>query len=136
MVERGCSLDVISYNILINGYCKGKKIDEAMRLFHEMSNKGMIPNVVTYNTLIGGFCQVKRPQAALELFHNMQAFGQHQNPKTYANLLDGLLKNKQIAEAMALFQEAYNCKRTLPTKGLQPDVPTYNIMIRGYAKRD
>ena len=55
MVEKGCSPDVFSYTILINGYCKIKKIDEAMHLFHEMSNKGMIPNVVTYNNLIIGF---------------------------------------------------------------------------------
>ena len=55
MVEKGCSPNVYSYTILINGYCKNKRIDEAMHLFHEMSNKGLTPNVVTYSTLIGGF---------------------------------------------------------------------------------
>ena len=61
IVERGCSLDVFSYNILMNGYCKNKRIDEAMHLFHKMSNKGVTIDVVTYNTLIGGFCRVERP---------------------------------------------------------------------------
>ncbi|KAL4602077.1 hypothetical protein ACB092_10G026300 [Castanea dentata] len=127
MVERGCSPNEFSYNILINGYCKS------------------------------GFCRVERPQAALELFHNMQAFGQHPDSQTYAILLDGLLKNKQISKAMALFQDKRlkhntliyynilingfcNLKKlttarelfySLPTKGLQPDVPTFNIMIKG-----
>ena len=61
MVERGRSPNVFSYNILINGYCKNKRIDEARSLFDEMSNKGVAPNVVTYSTLIGGFCEVERP---------------------------------------------------------------------------
>ena len=69
-----------------------------MRIFHEMSNKGVIPNVMTYNTLIDRFFKVERPQATLELFHKMQACGQHPDPLTYAILLDGFCKNRRIAE--------------------------------------
>ena len=56
MVEWGCSPNVVSYNTLINGFCKEKRIDEEINLFHVMSNKGVTPDVVTYSTLIGGFC--------------------------------------------------------------------------------
>ena len=41
MAKRGCSPDVVSYNILMNRYCKNKRIDDAMSLFHKMSNKGV-----------------------------------------------------------------------------------------------
>ena len=63
------------------GFVKIKlKIDEAMNLFNEVSNKGVTPNVVTYNTLIGGFCRVEGHKVALELFHKMQACGQPLDP--------------------------------------------------------
>ena len=91
---------MFSYNILINGYCRSKRIDVAMHLFHDMSNKGLVLDVVTYSTLIDGLCRVERPQAALELFPKMRACGQHPNPRTYAILLDGLFKNKNFVEAM------------------------------------
>ncbi|KAK8633496.1 hypothetical protein V6N13_014341 [Hibiscus sabdariffa] len=39
---------------MINGYCKAKRLVEAMELFHEISQKGPIPNTVTYNTLMQG----------------------------------------------------------------------------------
>jgi pentatricopeptide repeat protein len=42
MISKGCMPNIISYNILINGYCQIKQIDEAKQLFdmkYEMSNK-------------------------------------------------------------------------------------------------
>jgi pentatricopeptide repeat domain-containing protein 1 len=32
VVNKGCKRNVVSYNSLINGYCKNRKVDEAMRL--------------------------------------------------------------------------------------------------------
>jgi pentatricopeptide repeat protein len=82
---------------------KDKRIDEAMSLFCEMTNNGMIPTFVTYNTLVGGFYQVGRPKTALELFYRMQGIGQHPNVQTHATLLDGLYKNLHFSKAMSLF---------------------------------
>ncbi|KAK9280077.1 hypothetical protein L1049_013762 [Liquidambar formosana] len=72
------------YSILINGYCKSKRMDDAMRLFEQMSHKGLIPNVIRYNTLIGGFFQLARPRDAHMLLNEMRARGQKplQRPKS------------------------------------------------------
>ena len=40
--------------ITINGLCKIKMVDEAVKLFKEMGHKIVIPNTVTYSTLIDG----------------------------------------------------------------------------------
>jgi pentatricopeptide repeat protein len=76
MIQKCCSLYVVSYNILIHKYYKDKRIDEAINLFREMTNNGMIPTFVTYNILIGRFCQVGRPKTALEILLEMQGIGQ------------------------------------------------------------
>lgn len=33
-------------------------INDALRLFEEMTCKGLVPDVVTYNSLIAGLCKV------------------------------------------------------------------------------
>ncbi|GJY25842.1 staphylococcal-like nuclease CAN2 [Tanacetum coccineum] len=44
----GIAPNISTYSSLINGYCKKKRIDEAIDIFQELPNKGLIPNVVTY----------------------------------------------------------------------------------------
>jgi len=38
--------------VLIDGFCKRGKLEEARKLFHEMPNINMCPNVVTYNAFV------------------------------------------------------------------------------------
>ena len=52
MKVRGHVPDVVTYNSLLNGYCKKSKIDEALHLFHEITEKRMKPDVVTYKTML------------------------------------------------------------------------------------
>ena len=41
--ERGKLPNVISYSTLINGYCKIKMVDEALRLLTEMHQRNLVP---------------------------------------------------------------------------------------------
>ncbi|XP_057990610.1 pentatricopeptide repeat-containing protein At1g63080, mitochondrial [Hevea brasiliensis] len=47
MVRNGI-VDAFSYNILINGCCKSKRIDEAKGLFNEIPKKCLVPSFVAY----------------------------------------------------------------------------------------
>ncbi|XP_052490859.1 pentatricopeptide repeat-containing protein At3g22470, mitochondrial-like [Gossypium raimondii] len=74
-VEKGCALDIRSHNIIINGYCKAKRMDKAMELFDEITQDGPIPDTVTYNTLMQSMCQLGRVSTAFELLVKMCASG-------------------------------------------------------------
>ena len=50
MVERGLS-DVIAYTVLMNGYCKVGRLQEACDLFVQMINSGIKPDVVAYSAI-------------------------------------------------------------------------------------
>ncbi|KAF3606497.1 hypothetical protein DY000_02046240 [Brassica cretica] len=49
--------DVVSYNTLMHGYVKLRKIREAFLLFGELIVRNIRPSVVTYNTLMDGLCE-------------------------------------------------------------------------------
>ncbi|KAM7493290.1 hypothetical protein LguiB_027899 [Lonicera macranthoides] len=124
MKARDGEPNVFTYSILINGYSKSKMIDEALRLFNDMSRKGLIPNIVTYNTIIGGLCDVGKPLDACVLVDEMQTHGQQPNLVTYATLLVCLCKEKRLDEALLLF-------KMIEDNGLVPDIVIYNILVDG-----
>ncbi|CAJ2641917.1 unnamed protein product [Trifolium pratense] len=59
-LQRILTPNVLTYNILINGYCKNKRIDEAMVLLSEMHGKNLAPDTLTYNSLIDALCKCVR----------------------------------------------------------------------------
>ena len=50
--------------------CKKGKLDEGMKLFHEMSNRNICPDVVTYSALIDGLCKEGKLHEASKLLHD------------------------------------------------------------------
>ncbi|XP_058087543.1 pentatricopeptide repeat-containing protein At3g22470, mitochondrial-like [Magnolia sinica] len=124
MVCKGHKPSVVTYAMLINGYCKKQMVDKDMWLFQEMSCKGLKPNVVTYNTLIGGLYRVRRIVAAQELFNEMQAHGQCPNLSTYTILMDGLCKSEHPVEAIKLLNE-------MQIRGIQPNNDVIGVLING-----
>jgi pentatricopeptide repeat protein len=54
MVSKGCSPDIITLNTLIDGCCRAKRVDDGMKLLHEMSRRGLVPDTVSYSILFTG----------------------------------------------------------------------------------
>ncbi|KAB2614847.1 pentatricopeptide repeat-containing protein [Pyrus ussuriensis x Pyrus communis] len=57
MLSKGSMIDARSYNVLINGYCKHKRVDEAQMLVLEMCDMGVVPDTVAYDTLMDAFAR-------------------------------------------------------------------------------
>ncbi|XP_035835786.1 pentatricopeptide repeat-containing protein At3g22470, mitochondrial-like [Helianthus annuus] len=159
---RGLVPGIVTYNSLLNGYCKNQNIEKAMQMFREMAGEGLKPDVVTYNTMLQGLFKVGRCVAARKLFDEMHAQGQIPNQNTYRIVLEGLCNNRQVEEALSLFQLmgdsklnsdivvytilidgagkcgkfhiARNLFHGLSVKGLKPNVRTYNVMIGGFCR--
>ncbi|XP_022546089.1 pentatricopeptide repeat-containing protein At3g22470, mitochondrial [Brassica rapa] len=144
MVSKGCDPDIVTFNILINGYCKAKLVDEGMRVFREISLRGLVADTVTYNTLVQGFCEAGKLDVAKELFQEMVSQGARPDIVTYRILLDGLCDNGELQEALDILEKMQKCKKGSLSEadklfrkmgeedGTAPSECTYNTLIRAH----
>nr|ABN08263.1 Pentatricopeptide repeat [Medicago truncatula] len=51
-IGRGFTLGVVTYTVMIKGYCRMNCLQEAYDLFQDMKRRGIQPNVVTYTVLL------------------------------------------------------------------------------------
>ncbi|CAI9111871.1 OLC1v1012200C1 [Oldenlandia corymbosa var. corymbosa] len=65
----GVELDVAVYTIIIDGFCKSGRLDEAWDMFHSLSLKGFDPDVKTYTAMIEGLCMESLVEEAKNLLH-------------------------------------------------------------------
>lgn len=128
MRKMGVAPTVVSLNVLIKALCKNSgTVDSAIKIFHEMPNRGCPPDSYTYGTLIGGLCKFGRTSEAIEFFREMEAKGCVPTVVTYTSLIHGLCQSKMLSEAMTLFEE-------MTSKGIKPNVFTYSSLMDGLCK--
>ncbi|CAN4076261.1 unnamed protein product [Withania somnifera] len=107
----GCIPDINTSNEIIHGLCRANRIHEAAKLIDRMLLRGFTPDTITYGFSMHAFCQTGRVDEARVLLNKAS----EQNNVLFNTLMNG-----------------YN----MLIKGYQPDVYTYNILIRGLCKRE
>ncbi|KAK8493965.1 hypothetical protein V6N13_029071 [Hibiscus sabdariffa] len=128
-LSRSVSLDVYLCTCMINGFCKGGRIQDALALFSRMENLGISPNVVTYNNIIHGLCKSGRLDEAFQIKQNMTKQGVDPSLITYSVLINGLIKLDKFGEANSVLKE-------MSDKGFIPNEFVYNTLIAGYCKME
>ncbi|PNX82822.1 pentatricopeptide repeat-containing protein mitochondrial-like [Trifolium pratense] len=135
MEHRGDFPDVVSYGVVVSGYCKFGELDKVLKLVDELKRKGSKPNeyiynniIVVYTTLNSGFCKSGDFLAACKLFNEMKHKKIVPDFVTYTSVIHGICKSGKIAEAHEMFNEMF-------VKGFKPDEVTYTALIDvGYCK--
>ncbi|KAG0546390.1 hypothetical protein BDA96_02G443600 [Sorghum bicolor] len=128
-MEVGGFCDIVSCNILIDAFCKAKKVTSALKLFKEMGYKGIQADAVTYGTLINGLYGVGYCNLAEEIFEQMlkaQMIQKEVSPDviTFNTLIYWLGKSSRAIEAVDLF-------RDMRARGVEPDSLTFRYLISG-----
>ncbi|KAL2501750.1 Pentatricopeptide repeat-containing protein [Forsythia ovata] len=68
MLKSNCRLSCFTITILIDGLCKSGNAQDALNLFDEMSERGILPSKVTFTVIMSGLCQARRTDDAYRLF--------------------------------------------------------------------
>ncbi|KAI3474683.1 hypothetical protein Pfo_029868 [Paulownia fortunei] len=121
--------NLITYNILLKGYCQQLQIDKAEDLIREMVNKaGIEPDVVSYNTLIDGCILVDDSAGALTYFNEMRKRGIAPTKVSYTTLMKAFASSGQPKLANKVFDEMLKDPR------VKVDLVAWNMLVEGYCK--
>ncbi|OMO54293.1 hypothetical protein CCACVL1_27903 [Corchorus capsularis] len=122
MVQRGCSIDVLAYNSLLEALCKGGKVDEAYEMFTKMGSSGIEPDACSYSVFIRAYCEANNIHAAFRVLDRMRRYNLVPNLFTYNCIIKKLCKNDKVDDAYQLLTEMIE-------KGISPDTWSYNAIL-------
>ncbi|XVE88928.1 hypothetical protein DITRI_Ditri19aG0109400 [Diplodiscus trichospermus] len=108
-----------TYSILIDGFCKTNRVEQALLLLEEMDEKGFPPCPAAYCSLINSLGKARRYEAASELFQELKENCGRSSARVYAVMIKLLGKCGHLSKALDLFNE-------MKELGCNPDVYTYN----------
>ncbi|KAL4204299.1 hypothetical protein AMTRI_Chr01g131420 [Amborella trichopoda] len=117
---------------------KLRKVDEVVKLLHQIMENGCDSDEIRINTLIGVLYGVDRLarlgkegkiEKAMEFFKGMDQRGGPPDTVSYNTIMDSLCKDGKLGLALNMFYE-------MPEKGCNPNVSTYNTVIHGLVKEE
>uniref|UniRef100_A0A7N0UT48 Pentatricopeptide repeat-containing protein n=1 Tax=Kalanchoe fedtschenkoi TaxID=63787 RepID=A0A7N0UT48_KALFE len=111
-----------TFNILIHGWCKARKVDEAYKVLEEMEACGLSPDTVTYTSFIEAYCRDKDFRKVEETLTEMREKGCRPNVITYTIYAHALGKSKQIKQAFEVYER-------MKIDGCIPDASFYSSLI-------
>ncbi|KAJ4826033.1 hypothetical protein Tsubulata_046368, partial [Turnera subulata] len=123
--ELGITLDLVSYNIAMKGFCKMGDFANAELVVDEIARAGLEPNVITFNTLLNGFYQNQRFADGERIWRQMVEMNISPNKRSYSAKLVGLALERRVEEAVELVEE-------MKSVWIEPDVFCFNALIRGF----
>ncbi|XP_059654099.1 pentatricopeptide repeat-containing protein At4g38150 [Cornus florida] len=112
---------------MLDGLCKDGLVQEAMKLFGLMREKGTIPEVVIYTAVVEGFCKAQKFEDAQRIFRKMQNNGISPNAFSYTVLIQGLYKGKRLEDALDFCVEMLEA-------GHSPNVATFVGLVDGFCR--
>lgn len=123
MRQMGVKPDVVSYNCLIEAYCKGREIEKAYKVFDKMREEDIPPDVISYTSIIGGLGLVGQPDKARDVLKEMKEYGCYPDAAAY----NAAIRNFCIANRLG---DAENLMEEMVGEGLSPNATTYNLFFR------
>ncbi|CAA0842208.1 Pentatricopeptide repeat-containing protein [Striga hermonthica] len=124
MKETGLIPNAVS---MLDGLCKDGLVQEAMKLFGSMREKGTIPEVVVYTAVVEGFCKAQKFEDAVRIFRKMQGNGVDPNAFSYQVLIRGLCGGKKLEDARSFVIEMLEA-------GHAPNIATFTGLVDVYCR--
>ncbi|GMN20268.1 hypothetical protein TIFTF001_047065 [Ficus carica] len=123
MREMGVQPDVVSYNCLVDVYCKGREMEKAFKVVAKMRDEDLQPDVITYTSIIGGLGLAGQPDKARDVLKEMKEDGCYPDVAAYNAVIRNFCIAKRLGDAYSLMDE-------MESKGLNPNAITYNLLFR------
>ncbi|KAI4302861.1 hypothetical protein MLD38_038560 [Melastoma candidum] len=125
--DRRVKLDLVAWNMLVEGYCKLGLVEEAKKVIRNMTEQGFLPDVATYGSLANGISLARKPGEALLLWNEIKERMRSDDPSTTPlkpdmELLDALA---DICVRAAFFKKALEIVACMEENGISPNKTKY-----------
>lgn len=151
-----------TFNILVHGWCKIRRLDKANEYVKEMQQYGLNPDSVTYTCFIETYCNEKDFRKVDSTLNEMQRKGLRPTVVTYTIMMKAFGKAKEMNRSLDVYEkmkqsgcipdnsfysamiinlsksgrlkDAQEVFEDMAQQGVIPNVITYNSMIAAYAE--
>ncbi|KAK8697093.1 hypothetical protein V6N13_113255 [Hibiscus sabdariffa] len=128
MASCNVALDAKAYIVVVNEYCKLRKIDEAISLLKGMCERGVGPNVSCFNLVFRTLVELNELDRAILLLIQMPRMGCSPNYVSYSTIICCLCRTKgRMAEVGYLVDDMIQ-------NGLDADATMYGCLLEGYSE--
>merc|ERR1719401_787647 len=125
MTGQGIEPNLITYGIVIKGYCQENKLQEALQVWESMvSTTKYQPDEIMYNTILDGCARKGLYERGMQLLGEMRKSGIHPSNFTLSVLV-------KLASRASLLDRAFEiCKEISETYKFRLNVHVFNNLIQ------
>lgn len=127
MVDKGCSPDVVTYNVKIK-HVHGGEPGDVKSLMEEMVAAGLNPDTISYNYLMTSYFKKGMIEDAEKVYEGLETNGCAPNAATFRTKIFYLCKN-------GLFERGYKVFKESVEKNKIPDFATLRILLEGLVEK-
>ncbi|XP_057738588.1 pentatricopeptide repeat-containing protein At1g11900-like [Arachis stenosperma] len=125
--SRNYSLDLVTYNIVLDILGRTGRVDEMFDVFATMKEAGFVPDTVSYNTVLNGLRKAGRTDMCIVYFKEMSENGIEPDLLTYTALIENFGRSGNAEESLKCFSE-------MKLKGILPSIYIYRSLINNLNK--
>eukprot|EP01017_Pseudomicrothorax_dubius_P044136 TRINITY_DN7436_c0_g1_i1.p1 TRINITY_DN7436_c0_g1~~TRINITY_DN7436_c0_g1_i1.p1 ORF type:complete len:1144 (+),score=400.14 TRINITY_DN7436_c0_g1_i1:97-3528(+) len=125
-------LDEITYNTLIKGCCRSRRLMQAIAFYDEMKTIGILPNRITYNSLIDTCVKTKKMLIAWKFYEEMQRSEITPDNFTYSILINGVKSNNTSKDELLRTLQLLDSIKD--NASFKPDEILYNSLMDACVK--
>ncbi|KAJ3826906.1 hypothetical protein F5880DRAFT_1541297 [Lentinula raphanica] len=127
IIEQGGAPSADAYGgLILNVKDTTDDTSNAMALFRESQQLGVMPNPYLYNNIISKLSKARKADAALELFTSMKASGISPSSITYGAVIGACARVGDAVSAETLYEEM------VQIPNFKPRIPPFNTMMQLY----
>ncbi|OMP11343.1 hypothetical protein CCACVL1_00569 [Corchorus capsularis] len=117
----------VDRSLTILGFCEEGRLEDAKRVYDQMTREGGISSVIVYDCLIRGFCVKGCVQEAVEVMNEMVVYGYFPVTSTVNAVLGGFCSQGKVGSALKLMEDMVG-------RGCIPDEGSYSLLINGFCR--
>ncbi|KAJ0253196.1 Pentatricopeptide repeat-containing protein [Hirschfeldia incana] len=116
--------NVRTFNVLVQAWCKKKKVEEAWRVVEKMEECGVRPDTVTYNTI--ATCYVGRGETERGEREVVEKMGRP-NGRTCGIVVGGYCREGRVRDGLRFV-------RRMKEMGVEANLVVFNSLIKGFVE--